>query len=306
MEEETGSRGRGTAVDPDGQPDATVSGNPSSPSYSDAHGRGVPLTARRRREPRSRRDRDRRGHRHRPGDGPRARPDRGARRDLRPAAGADRGHASRAGGRRPRRARDDLRRPGARPGRGVPGRRRGAVRDDGRPHQQRRRAVRRAPRADRAEGIACRASAQRRRAVAPDESGGRAVDDPATGAASCASSDSAPGVASRSWRIPRRRAPPWRTWPRRSRSSGRSTGSGRRASLRGSSRRRGCCSTEARSWSTSTRRRCPCDEPAGRRKWRPRSRSSRATARGYLTGTTVVVDGGADAWGIGAPPPPLE
>ena len=27
---------------------------------------------------------------------------------------------------------------------------------------------------------------------------------------------------------------------------------------------------------------------------------------GYLTGTTVVVDGGADAWGIGAPPPPLE
>lgn len=26
----------------------------------------------------------------------------------------------------------------------------------------------------------------------------------------------------------------------------------------------------------------------------------------YLTGTTVVVDGGADAWGIGAPPPPLE
>lgn len=27
---------------------------------------------------------------------------------------------------------------------------------------------------------------------------------------------------------------------------------------------------------------------------------------GYMTGTTVVVDGGADAWGIGAPPPPLE
>jgi len=27
---------------------------------------------------------------------------------------------------------------------------------------------------------------------------------------------------------------------------------------------------------------------------------------GYVTGTTVVVDGGADAWGVGAPPPPLE
>jgi citronellol/citronellal dehydrogenase len=26
----------------------------------------------------------------------------------------------------------------------------------------------------------------------------------------------------------------------------------------------------------------------------------------YVTGTTVAVDGGADAWGIGAPPPPLE
>ena len=26
----------------------------------------------------------------------------------------------------------------------------------------------------------------------------------------------------------------------------------------------------------------------------------------YITGTTVVVDGGADAWGIGAEPPPLE
>ena len=27
---------------------------------------------------------------------------------------------------------------------------------------------------------------------------------------------------------------------------------------------------------------------------------------GYVTGTTVAVDGGADAWGIGAPPPPPE
>ena len=27
---------------------------------------------------------------------------------------------------------------------------------------------------------------------------------------------------------------------------------------------------------------------------------------GYVTGTTVTVDGGADAWGIGAPPPPPE
>jgi citronellol/citronellal dehydrogenase len=27
---------------------------------------------------------------------------------------------------------------------------------------------------------------------------------------------------------------------------------------------------------------------------------------GYVTGTTVVVDGGADAWGIGAPPPSPE
>jgi citronellol/citronellal dehydrogenase len=27
---------------------------------------------------------------------------------------------------------------------------------------------------------------------------------------------------------------------------------------------------------------------------------------GYVTGTTVVVDGGADAWGLGEPPPPLE
>jgi citronellol/citronellal dehydrogenase len=26
----------------------------------------------------------------------------------------------------------------------------------------------------------------------------------------------------------------------------------------------------------------------------------------YVTGTTIVVDGGADAWGIGEPPPPLE
>jgi citronellol/citronellal dehydrogenase len=27
---------------------------------------------------------------------------------------------------------------------------------------------------------------------------------------------------------------------------------------------------------------------------------------GYITGTTVTVDGGADAWGLGEPPPPLE
>jgi citronellol/citronellal dehydrogenase len=27
---------------------------------------------------------------------------------------------------------------------------------------------------------------------------------------------------------------------------------------------------------------------------------------GYITGTTVVVDGGSDAWGLGAPPPPVE
>jgi citronellol/citronellal dehydrogenase len=26
---------------------------------------------------------------------------------------------------------------------------------------------------------------------------------------------------------------------------------------------------------------------------------------GYITGTTIVVDGGADAWGLGEPPPPL-
>ena len=26
----------------------------------------------------------------------------------------------------------------------------------------------------------------------------------------------------------------------------------------------------------------------------------------YLTGTTIVVDGGADAWGTGHPVPPLE
>jgi citronellol/citronellal dehydrogenase len=32
-----------------------------------------------------------------------------------------------------------------------------------------------------------------------------------------------------------------------------------------------------------------------------------ATAGGaYITGTTVVVDGGADAWGMGERPPPLE
>lgn len=32
-----------------------------------------------------------------------------------------------------------------------------------------------------------------------------------------------------------------------------------------------------------------------------------ATAGGaYVTGTTIVVDGGLDAWGIGAPPPPRE
>jgi citronellol/citronellal dehydrogenase len=27
---------------------------------------------------------------------------------------------------------------------------------------------------------------------------------------------------------------------------------------------------------------------------------------GYVSGSTVIVDGGADAWGIGVPPPPLE
>jgi citronellol/citronellal dehydrogenase len=26
----------------------------------------------------------------------------------------------------------------------------------------------------------------------------------------------------------------------------------------------------------------------------------------YITGTTIVVDGGADAWGMGEPPPPVE
>lgn len=29
-------------------------------------------------------------------------------------------------------------------------------------------------------------------------------------------------------------------------------------------------------------------------------------AAGYITGTTVVIDGGADAWGLGSPPPALE
>ena len=27
---------------------------------------------------------------------------------------------------------------------------------------------------------------------------------------------------------------------------------------------------------------------------------------GYITGTTIVIDGGSDAWGMGEPPPPLE
>lgn len=27
---------------------------------------------------------------------------------------------------------------------------------------------------------------------------------------------------------------------------------------------------------------------------------------GYVTGTTVVVDGGSDAWGLGMPPPPPD
>ena len=27
---------------------------------------------------------------------------------------------------------------------------------------------------------------------------------------------------------------------------------------------------------------------------------------GYITGTTIVVDGGADAWGLGTSPPELE
>jgi citronellol/citronellal dehydrogenase len=31
-----------------------------------------------------------------------------------------------------------------------------------------------------------------------------------------------------------------------------------------------------------------------------------STGGGYITGTTVVVDGGADAWGLGEPPPPLQ
>ena len=26
----------------------------------------------------------------------------------------------------------------------------------------------------------------------------------------------------------------------------------------------------------------------------------------YITGTTIVVDGGADAWGVGTPPPAVE
>jgi citronellol/citronellal dehydrogenase len=26
----------------------------------------------------------------------------------------------------------------------------------------------------------------------------------------------------------------------------------------------------------------------------------------YVTGTTIVVDGGVDAWGLGEPPPPPE
>jgi citronellol/citronellal dehydrogenase len=30
-----------------------------------------------------------------------------------------------------------------------------------------------------------------------------------------------------------------------------------------------------------------------------------STGGGYLTGTTVVVDGGADAWGLGSAPPGL-
>jgi citronellol/citronellal dehydrogenase len=30
------------------------------------------------------------------------------------------------------------------------------------------------------------------------------------------------------------------------------------------------------------------------------------TAGAYVTGTTIVVDGGADAWGLGEPPPPVE
>jgi NAD(P)-dependent dehydrogenase (short-subunit alcohol dehydrogenase family) len=43
-------------------------------------------------------------------------------------------------------------------------------------------------------------------------------------------------------------------------------------------RTEGCCSTAARRWSTSTREPCRWDEPACPRRWRPRSRSSPATA----------------------------
>ena len=59
-------------------------------------------------------------------------------------------------------------------------------------------------------------------------------------------------------------------------------------------------------WSTSTRGPSRWGGPAGRRRWRPRSRSSRATGEPTSREATVVVDGGADAWGIGSPPPPPE
>ena len=181
-----------------------------------------------------------------------------------------------------------------------------AIRAVGRPGEQRRRSVRGPAGTDAAERDARRPPVERRRGLGPHPAGRHALDDPEPRRVHrLPGVQPAPGHPARSC-TPRWLAARWRPSRRGSRSSGRSTGSGPCASPRDWCRPRVSSSTAAKRSSTGSPSRYRCAGRARPKRWPPRSPSWHRPAAAYITGTTVVVDGGADAWGMGERPPPLE
>src|SRR6185312_6977904 len=179
-----------------------------------------------------------------------------------------------------------------------------AVRPDRHPGQQRGRPVRRTGRADHRKGLARSAPPRRRRGVGGNPRSGGQGDDPAT-----LGRDVLHGVLTAAWHglDGARRL--------RSRCAGES---GRRARpgmepvrVRTMCIAAGTISTEAMLWSypEEDRARWQAEVPL-RRFGTPDEVSGliaflASPAGAYVTGTTIVVDGGADAWGNGYPSPPL-
>ena len=261
------------------------------------------LPARRRRERRHGRPRDRRRHRHRPGDRAARRADGRERGDLRaPAEPLEAARAElEAAGAACLAVPCDVREP-EQVG-GVPRSGDRAVRRDRRARQQRRRAVQRAGGGDLAEGVARRArlSVDAAWDVTREAAATRSMI-PRRRGSSCLRRVLARGAACRGSRMRPRRARRWRTSPRGSPWSGAATASARCAWCRARSTRRGC-GVRGRRSSRTARRQVPLGR-LGRPEEVADVIAFLATEGGaYITGTSVVVDGGLDAWGLGGPPP---